>query len=504
MSSPIAVMSFNRPQLLEKVLESLNGQTQKVDPSSVHLFQDGAPAGSDNTLQEECVAVFKTIFPSGTVHYSEKNLGVALNFERAETLFFDTLKSDYAFFFEDDLVLNEHYIDTLSQMVRYALDDERIAYVSAYGNYKAPLADQETRSGDTIPMGHKWGFALTRRQWLRQKPIIDKYLDIVRQRPYAARDHATIQKYFNSLGYSSPGTSQDAAKDVASLVLGTVKLNTFACFGKNIGAVGLHSNQEFYEKEGFGRTEMLERATSINPPSGHMIDNLLRAQRRQLRVRGADHFRNLIEKVLGSSPYEGFEPILSEPDLQGWNGNHPVLQRFGQQGAPEVIIDVGVWKGQSTVTLASAQNHVREDGIVIAIDSFLGSPQHWDTRRQDVFPDLRFVHGRPQVYETFLSNMVLKDLKSRVLPITQTSHNAYLILKRCGIRADVIHLDAGNDYASCLSDMKDYWDLLQPGGVLVGDNFVWPGIARAVVHFAEEMHLEFQVEHPKWWIRKPK
>lgn len=504
MSPPIAVMSFNRPDLLAEVLGSLKTQTIKVEPSTIHLFQDGAPSKSNNELQMKCVDVFRSIFPEGNIHFSEVNLGVALNFERAETLFFDKLKTDYAIFFEDDLVLSPHYLAALDQMIQFALQDDRIAYVSAYGNHKAPLADQQARAGDTIPMGHKWGFALTRRQWLRQKPIIDKYLDIVRQRPYSGRDNQAIRALFESLGYTSPGTSQDAAKDVASLVLGTTKLNTFACFGKNVGAVGLHSNPEFYEKEGFGKTELLDREPQINRPSSDFINYLIRAQRRQLGVRGPNHFEQLTKAVLGQDPYEGFEPQIKEPDLQGWNGNHPLLTRFAQENTPAVIIDVGCWKGQSTNTLASAQDNVREDGIVIAVDTFLGSPQHWDTRRDDAFPLLDIKNGYPQVYSTFLSNMVLKGHQKRVLPLAQTATNAAAILSRCNIKAQLIHLDCDNSYSNCRNTIESYWELLAHNGILMGDNFLWPQIARAVVHFTDEKSASFNIDGSKWWIKKTK
>ena len=502
MSCPIAVMSFNRPDLLAEVLMSLKAQEAPIDHAAIHLFQDGAPAHADGLLQDECVKIFKEIFPEGQTHKADKNLGVALNFERAESLFFSSMKADYAFFFEDDLVLNKNYIQVLEQMTSFALKDERIAYVSAYGNYKAPLEEQKKRARDVIPMGHKWGFALTRRQWLRQKPIIDGYLDIVRQRPYSSRDHKAITKYFNSLGYTSPGTSQDAAKDIASLVLGTIKINTYACFGKNVGAVGLHSNPEFYEREGFGRVEIMDDTPSFEAPSSHFLDYLVREQRRHLRVASPDHFGQLVTKLFGKDPYQGFEPVISEADLQGWGGNHPLLTRFAQENTPSVIIDLGVWKGQSTNTLASAQNHVRRDGIVIAIDTFLGNPQHWDTSRDDAFPLLLMENGMPQFYPIFLSNMVLNGHQKRVLPLAQTAANAAAILKRCGIKAQVVHLDCNTTYEAFSLDANTYWDLLEPNGILIGDNFTWPHIAKAVVHFADHHGADFSIDGTKWWMRK--
>ncbi|WP_296175478.1 class I SAM-dependent methyltransferase [uncultured Brevundimonas sp.] len=500
---PIAVMSFNRPTLLRQVLTSLATQSVPVDPTSVYLFQDGPQRGDDSKKHIECVDVFNEIFPRGNAIVSQENLGVALNFDRAERFFFEDLKSTYAIFFEDDLLLSNHYIKAIEQMVAFAIEDERIAYVSAYGDHRASSEEQSNRIGDIIPMGHKWGFALTRRQWLRQMPIIDGYLEIVRQRPYASRDHDRIKEYFSKIGYTSPGTSQDAAKDVASLALGTVKLNTFACFGKNIGAVGLHSNQEFYDKQGFAQTKITELMPETRKPDSKMIDNLIKNQRSQAKMPSTNEFTDLAVKIFGESPYQGFKPSSNEPDLQGWNGLHGALSRMVRQHNPKLIIDVGVWKGQSTINLAKTQREKRQDGMVIAVDSFLGSPEHWDVSRTDVHASLKFKNGRPSFYETFISNVVLSGLQDQILPIAQTSENAAVILKKHGLKPDLVHIDAAHEYEPALRDIQIYWDLLAPGGVLMGDDFPWSGVARAVVHFSDRIGLPFHVENPKWWIKKP-
>lgn len=435
---------------------------------------------------------------------ASKNIGVALNFDRAEKKFFEELNQKYAFFFEDDLIVNKFYIEALEQMTQFALEDERIAYVSAYGDHRASLDTQKKRQSEVIPMGHKWGFSLTQRQWLRQKDILDGYLKIVSKRPYRARDHKAISQYFNSLGYSSPGSSQDAAKDVASLVLGTVKLNTVACFGKNIGAVGLHSNQQFYDSQGFGDTIMLESKPRLQKPNSDTIDQLIATQRRHARVSTSNDFQKLAESLFGGDPYNNFSPTLKEPDLQGWNGNHGALTQAVYKQKPKIIVDVGVWKGQSTINLARSQNEVRSDGIVIAVDTFLGAAQHWDIKRQDVYDSLKFKNGRPSIYETFMSNVVLNRLQSQILPLSQTSENAAFILKRQGINPDLVHLDAAQEYDSVMRDIKLYWDILSPGGVLMGDDFAWTGVARAVVHFSDQTGHNFHVDGPKWWITKPK
>jgi predicted O-methyltransferase YrrM len=171
---------------------------------------------------------------------------------------------------------------------------------------------------------------------------------------------------------------------------------------------------------------------------------------------------------------------------------------------PKVIVDLGVWKGMSTITLARAQEKACANGYVLAIDTFLGSPEHWNRARTDVTAALKFAHGMPHFYETFLSNMLLSGVADRVLPIAQTSENAVSILQRLGVVPDLVHLDATQEYAPTLRDIRMYYGLLADGGVLIGDDFNWPSVARAVIHFTDEMRLEFSVESPKWIVTKPR
>ena len=249
------------PDLLTKVLKSLKSQTIGVDGARVYLFQDGAKSRftqihADNSLQNECVKRFRKIFPDGQVLQSHVNLGVALNFDRAERLFFEDLQAECGLFFEDDLLLSPHYLDALLQLSHFALIEPLVAYVAAYGDHKAPLEKQRASPAKIVPMFHNWGFALTRRQWLRQREIVDGYLSIVRENEYMRLDEKRIAAYYASWGFTWPAFGQDAAKLVASLVLGTTRIMCFPCFGRYIGKEGTHFNEDSYNQLGYDRTEL--------------------------------------------------------------------------------------------------------------------------------------------------------------------------------------------------------------------------------------------------------
>ncbi|WP_419898479.1 class I SAM-dependent methyltransferase [Roseomonas sp. USHLN139] len=211
----------------------------------------------------------------------------------------------------------------------------------------------------------------------------------------------------------------------------------------------------------------------------------------------------LMQRLFGEDLYAGFTPELPQ-DLQGWNSTHPTLARLVQEVRPKTIIDVGVWKGASVAFFCKALQKHALPGAVIAVDTFLGSPEHWNRERADnIFASLRLRHGMPGLYWQFLSNMAHLGLQDQVVPLAQTSENAAVILQRLRVKAELIHIDAAHEYEPVLRDARRFWALLAPGGVLVGDDFPWPGVAKAAQEFAAEIGQELVVESPKWILRKP-
>ena len=118
---------------------------------------------------------------------------------------------------------------------------------------------------------------------------------------------------------------------------------------------------------------------------------------------------------------------------------------------------------------------------------------------------MRFRTGYPQIYYNFLSNMVHLGLESYVLPFPSPSRMAAGVLKHHRVEADLIHIDAAHEYTDVLEDMNTWWEVLAPGGIMLGDDYTepWPGVVQAVKEFTTNRGLQFSVEDPKWIIHKP-
>lgn len=259
--APIFVMSFNRPDYLLKVLESLREQVDcDLEQRTIVLFQDGAINQYSNERHayeyeiNNCVEIFKRLFPSKPVMLSPANVGVALNFERAERHGFEEIAADSIIFLEDDLVLGRHYVATIDRLIEIFATDQRVGYVAAYGDHITTIEDQRAHRQRLIALTHNWGFALYRRQWLRMRPYLLEYLELVKDVDYRYKDAKAICRLFASWGFGCPAISQDAAKTIACCRDKVIKLNTFACNATYIGARGLHMNPKIFSQRGYDKT----------------------------------------------------------------------------------------------------------------------------------------------------------------------------------------------------------------------------------------------------------
>ncbi len=275
---PIAILSFNRPAYLEQVLRSVAAQPG-IERRPIAIFQDGAVNIFSRTRKasdaeiEANVALCRAILPHAILMPSPINLGVAMNFDRAERFMMGRVGYDAeaAVFLEDDLVLGPHYLEELDQMIAFALADPRIGYVTAYGIKRATEAQQRQFCRGVQPMGHNWAFGLTKRCWLAIRPWVRQYMEIVRNVDYRQRDVAEIEALHRSWGFRPGPTSQDTVKQYACLLAGIMRLNTYACFGRYIGAVGEHFTNDEFRSGGYDDVWLYPERVQLATPHSDLI-----------------------------------------------------------------------------------------------------------------------------------------------------------------------------------------------------------------------------------------
>lgn len=208
----------------------------------------------------------------------------------------------------------------------------------------------------------------------------------------------------------------------------------------------------------------------------------------------------------GVEPFAGFPHELYQVDTQGWGSTHHFLTDTIASARPRIVVEVGVWKGASTLTMAAKMRELGLEAVVIAIDTWLGSWDHW--LNDAWFPSLGMELGRPALQRKFMANVIAADLTAHVVPLPLDSLNAVQVLAQRGIRPDVVHIDGAHDLRSVWADLTAWWALLRPGGILIGDDYhtdgLWPDVRKAFDGFAAQLGgLPIEADPPKCRLIKP-
>lgn len=170
-----------------------------------------------------------------------------------------------------------------------------------------------------------------------------------------------------------------------------------------------------------------------------------------------------------------FKPLPK--DLRGWQSDNPIFAELIDKVKPKTIIEVGCWKGRATVNMAKLCKARGLDTKMHCVDTWLGAVEFYTMLTPD--RDLMKKHGYPQVYYQFISNLVHEGVEDMVEPLPLPSDLAWRLLPK----ADLIYIDASHEYEDVKRDIEHYRALLNPGGVIFGDDYGnpdFPGVKQAV------------------------
>jgi hypothetical protein len=211
----------------------------------------------------------------------------------------------------------------------------------------------------------------------------------------------------------------------------------------------------------------------------------------------------LLARLHPKSPYASFPFENYALDLQG-GPDHPLFRSLIANVRPNIVFEVGTWKGASAVRLASLLKEQGADAAIVCIDTWLGSVDQimgvhagWDIR-----PYAQ--HGYPTLYHQFLANVMHSGCQDLIVPFPNTSITAARWFMKQGFRADLIYLDGSHEEEDVYQDLQFYWKVLRPGGVIFGDdwNAYWYGVICAVSQFAREHEQKLQIADDKWIMQK--
>jgi predicted O-methyltransferase YrrM len=186
-------------------------------------------------------------------------------------------------------------------------------------------------------------------------------------------------------------------------------------------------------------------------------------------------------------PYNTLQEVLPF-DPSGMYINAVPLEKLMRERGVSVAIELGSWLGKSTRHIASI---LPEDGIVYAVDHWLGSEEH------------RHSVELPVLYEQFLSNVIHAHLTEKIVPLRMTTLEAAEEFRKWGTAPDLVYVDAAHDEESVYADLRAYFPLVEGRGILCGDDWGWGAhlgfpVSRAVSRFARENRLRIEL-HDSWF-----
>ena len=159
--TPIALFAYNRPEHMDRALESLRG-CRRIDECDVHIFCDGPAEAVDEprVVEVRRRAQRWTNTISATVIERDTHLGLARSIVVGVTSLCDA--SDRVIVVEDDLLLLPDFIDYMLQgLDRY----EHAPNVFQIAGYMFPVDHPPSLDAFFMPYITTWGWATWARAW---------------------------------------------------------------------------------------------------------------------------------------------------------------------------------------------------------------------------------------------------------------------------------------------------------------------------------------------------
>jgi hypothetical protein len=215
-----------------------------------------------------------------------------------------------------------------------------------------------------------------------------------------------------------------------------------------------------------------------------------------------------IFKILNlRDPYPRVKELNIKPfDGPLWGGKSDIFKSVIDEKNPKIIIELGTFLGNSTITMAKHLKQNNINCVIIAVDTWLGSQEHWITDKCNILHLYKnFEFGISSMYDQFLTNVIAENLEDYIVPMPATTDTAYDVLLYYNIKADIIYMDADHRESVVYNDLLKYENLLKDGGLIFGHDIDWIEVKSAVDKYCkdkEKTYLEIMdsVENKiKFW-----
>jgi predicted O-methyltransferase YrrM len=143
----------------------------------------------------------------------------------------------------------------------------------------------------------------------------------------------------------------------------------------------------------------------------------------------------------------------------------------------KTIIEVGSWHGRSSRSIA---DNMSDSSTLYCVDHWLGSGAERETYHRSA----KLKDG-DHAFIKFSENLFDHIKRGKVIPLRMSSRNAAELLKKQGVKAGMVFIDAGHTYEEAKQDIKAWLPLVMKGGIICGHDYyhisdMWPEVRQAV------------------------
>lgn len=188
--------------------------------------------------------------------------------------------------------------------------------------------------------------------------------------------------------------------------------------------------------------------------------------------------------------------------LPGWAAFGDLYVAMVQKAPHEAqFVEVGSWLGRSAALMAVEIINSKKDINFVCIDPWTdGGPDLKDTK---YYKELR-----DPVYNTFMAN--IRPVRHVVTALRMTSLEG--AAKFADGEIDFLMLDGDHSYEAISADIEAWLPKMKPGGVMAGDDYLWPGVQKAAdEQFAERLKCvikkashDYRKSVAYWYVQIPR
>lgn len=185
--------------------------------------------------------------------------------------------------------------------------------------------------------------------------------------------------------------------------------------------------------------------------------------------------------------------------LPGWASFGDLYVAMVQRAPQKAkFVEVGSWLGRSAALMAVEIVNSGKDIAFSCVDPW-----------EDGGPDLRntpyFTELKHPVYDTFLNN--IESVRHVITPMRMTSLAA--VERFADGSLDFVMLDGDHSFEAVRADIDAWLPKIRKGGVIAGDDYLWPGVKLASDDtFEHKLHAVIKKQHKDykqtvayWWTQ---